>query len=271
MVEGNGGKHRMSQPKIGLSMLYALGDPFSKMAKQLSTAPSKLIEVVDDGYQNLNEKRVQILKENAKNYDLKFSVHAPFADINVASPSKTMLKASMKRLKQSMNFANELNAYLWVFHPGAKSGISSFYPSAEWRQNLESIQELYKTAKDLNLEIAMENLPEKYNFIMKTPEDFERFYAESGLNKIGIVLDTGHAHLEGQIYTFIHQLPKKIAHIHISDNHGITDEHLGLGYGTIDWKQFTNEIKAMGFSRTILTESVFNVLETVEKLKKLFT
>ena len=220
-------------------MLYSLGDPFNKMVKQLSKIPTETVEVVDDGYHALNQKRVQMLRKAATEYKLKFSVHAPFADINVASPSKTMLKTTMKRLKQSIQSAHELNAYLWVFHPGCKSGISSFYPGAEWKQNLSSIQELYITAKDLGIEIAMENLPEKYNFIMKTPEDFNRFYTESGLDKIGIVLDTGHANLEGQIYPFINQLSNKIVHIHISDNHGITDEHLGVGYGNIDWKRFT--------------------------------
>jgi sugar phosphate isomerase/epimerase len=260
----------MPQPKIGLSMLYLLGEPFDKMVKQLSKTPTETIEVVDDGYHALNQKRVQMLRKAATENNLKFSVHAPFADINVASPSKHMLKSSMKRLCQSMQSAHKLNAYLWVFHPGCKSGISSFYPGAEWKQNLSSIQELYKTAKDLGLEIAMENLPEKYNFIMKTPEDFNRFYTESGLDKIGIVLDTGHANLEGQIYPFLQQLPNKIVHVHISDNHGVVDEHLGLGYGNIDWPQFTKTLKSTGFARTVLTESVFNVLETVQKLKQLF-
>jgi sugar phosphate isomerase/epimerase len=260
----------MPQPKIGLSMLYALSEPFIKMVKQLPKAPTKTIELVDDGYHALNIKRVQTLRKISKEYSLEFSVHAPFADINIASPSKTMLKASMKRLQQSLFFAHELNAYLVVLHPGAKSGISSFYPGAEWNQNLSSIQELYETAKKLGIEIALENLPEKYNFIMKTPEDFSRFYKESGLNEIGIVLDTGHANLEGQIYPFIKQLPNKIVHIHISDNHGVTDEHLGLGYGNIDWQQFSRSIKLAGFSRTVLTESVFNVPETVQNLKQLF-
>jgi sugar phosphate isomerase/epimerase len=260
----------MSQPKIGLSMLYMLSEPFSKMVKQLSSVPTKYIEVVDDGYHALSKKRVAVLNQAVKSHSLKYSVHAPFADINVASPSKTMLKASMKRLKLSMQYANDLDAYLWVFHPGYKSGISSFYPGADWKQNQTSIQELDKTATDYGIKIAMENLPEKYNFLMKTPQDFTKFYTETGLTDIGIVLDTGHAYLEAQIQPFLQQLPTKIAHVHISDNHGETDEHLGLGSGSINWQQFTKELKTTGFSGTVLTESVFNVNETLQKLKELF-
>jgi sugar phosphate isomerase/epimerase len=259
----------MSQPKIGLSMLYMLSEPFSKMFSHLSTLPTQYVEVVDDGWHTLSKKRVAKLNEAAKSFRLKYSVHAPFADINVASPSKIMLRASMKRLKQSMKYAHDLNAYLWVFHPGGKSGISAFYPEADWQQNLQSIRELHKTASGLGLNIAMENLPEKYNFLMKTPDDFARFYSETGLEDIGIVLDTGHANLEGQIQPFLEKLPKKIAHVHVSDNHGMTDEHLGLGYGSIDWSQFVKMLKHIGFSGTVLTESVFNAPETLQKVQQL--
>ena len=109
---------------------------------------TRYIEILDDGTHELDKKRVATLKEAAKSYSLEYSLHAPFADINIASPSKTMLNASMKRLKQSMAYANALDAKLWVFHPGAKTGIGQFYPGADWKQNIQSIQELYKAAEE---------------------------------------------------------------------------------------------------------------------------
>jgi sugar phosphate isomerase/epimerase len=260
----------MPKPKIGLSMLYMLSESFDRMNNELPKAETNYIEVVDDGSHTLSKKRVQTLREAAKNYNLKYSVHAPFADVNIASPSETMLKAALKRLHESMQFAVDLDSYLWVFHPGGKSGISAFYPGADWKQNSESIMQIHKWASEYGLKIAMENLPEKYNFLMKTPQDFQRFYKETGLEDIGIVLDTGHAHLEGQITPFLEQVPNKIAHIHISDNHGVIDEHLGLGYGTINWDQFVVKIKKIGFNGTVLTESVYQAQETLQRLKILF-
>jgi len=261
----------MPKPRIGLSMLFTLNEPFRRMAKGLDRAQTNYVEIVDEGYHVLSKKRVNLLNEVAKSHGMKYSVHAPFADINPASLSKPVLRASMKRLKQSMQHAHDLDAYLWVFHPGSKSGISAFYPRADWKQNENSIRELHKTAENLGLTIAMENMPEKYNFLMKTPEDFQRFYNETGLTDIGVVLDTGHANLEGQIQPFLQRIPDKVAHVHVSDNHGEFDEHLGVGYGKIDWKQFAETVKATGFSGTILVESVFNVQESQQKLKALFT
>ncbi len=251
-------------------MLYMLSEPFNIMTKQLVRAGTSFIEVVDDGTHALSKKRVATLNQIAKSKDIHYSVHAPFADINVASPSKTMLKASLNRLKRSMQNAYNLDAYLWVLHPGSKSGISAFYPGADWEQNLGSIRDLHGVASDFGLKMAMENLPGKYNFLMKTPQDFIRFYSETGLEDIGIVLDTGHANLEGQIQPFLRKLPNKIAHIHVSDNYGETDEHLGIGDGSINWEQFVKVLKTIEFSGTVLAESVFGAEETLRKLKQLF-
>jgi len=78
----------MSKVKIGLSMLYCLSEPFGKMVKRLGTVTTPYIEVVDDGLHTLSKKRVAMLNEAAKSSGVKFTVHSPFADINIASPSK---------------------------------------------------------------------------------------------------------------------------------------------------------------------------------------
>ena len=100
----------MSKAKVGVSSLYCLGEPFNRMVKRLGTMQTKYIEILDDGTHELDKKRVTTLKETAKSYDLEYSVHGPFADINIASPSKVILNAAMKRLKQSMAYSNHLGA-----------------------------------------------------------------------------------------------------------------------------------------------------------------
>jgi len=258
----------MSKPKVGVSMLYCLGEPFNRMIKRLGSMQTRYIEILDDGIHELDKKRVATLKEAAKSYDLQYSLHAPFADINIASPSKTMLAASMKRLKQSMVYANEMDAKVWVFHPGAKTGISQFYPNAEYKQNSQSIQELYKTSEEYGLNIALENLPAKYYFLMSTPEEFTHFYRETNL-PVGIVLDVGHANLEGQIQPFFNLLSDKIVHIHASDNDGSDDQHLGIGKGKIDYDYFKETLNKIGYDQTVIIESITNVHESIQKLKQL--
>jgi sugar phosphate isomerase/epimerase len=258
----------MSKAKVGVSMLFCLSEPFNRMVKRLGTMHTRYVEIVDDGTHALSEKRVVTLKEAAKSCGLEYSLHAPFADINIASPSKDMLNASLKRLKQSMAYANKLDAKVWVFHPGAMTGISQFYPGAEWKQNVESIQELYKHAEEYGLNIALENLPGKYWFLMHKPEEFMRFYRETSL-PLGIALDLGHAHIESQEESFFKLLTDKIVHVHASDNDGSDDQHLGIGRGKIDYDWFKQTINRIGYDKAVIIESITNVPESIQKLKRL--
>jgi sugar phosphate isomerase/epimerase len=259
----------MLKPMIGLSMLYCLAEPFSKMTKRLAAVRTSYVEIVDEGLHALNKKRVAALKEIAASKALRYTVHAPFADLNIASPSKAILDATLKRLEESIASASALDARLWVFHPGNQTGVSMFYPGKEWVQNTESIKVLHKIADDYGVNIAFENLPQKYAFIMKSPEDFIKFYKETRLNDIGIVLDIGHANLEGHAEAFLRKLPDKIVEIHVSDNMGDNDQHLGLGYGTIDWTQFRQTLEDIDYDKTIFIESVERVQESLQKLRQL--
>jgi sugar phosphate isomerase/epimerase len=169
-----------------------------------------------------------------------------------------------------MTYAHQLNAELWVLHPGQVTGITPFYPGSDWKQNVQSIGELHKVAKEYGLRIAIENVPQKYGAIMKTTDDFARFYGETGLTDIGIILDTGHANLEAQTERFLTQFPDKIFEMHLSDNMGKSDQHLGIGYGKIDWQQLAQSLKQISFNGIIMIESVFNVPESFVRLQQLF-
>ena len=259
----------MVQPKIGLSMLYCLGKSFNEMTEHLAKVQTNYIEIVDDGLHALNKQRVSMLKDIGAAYGLKYSVHAPFADINIASPSETILEAMFNRLKKSIEHANALDAYLWVFHPGLRSAVSMFYPGADWAQNRETAQSLFKVAKDCGVKIAIENVPEPYPFLMKDVEDFQRFYSEIDAD-IDIVLDIGHANINGQTGNFLTTFADTIVHIHASDNDGSGDQHLGVGYGAVDWKDVVGQLKRNSYDETIVVESFEHVEESVKKLRRLF-
>jgi sugar phosphate isomerase/epimerase len=238
------------------------------MTEYLPETEASHIEIVDDGFHTLNKQRVSVLKNIGESYGLKYSVHAPFADINIASPSKPMLNAMLKRLKKSIICANDLNASVWVFHPGLKTGISMFYPNMDWLQNIETAQSLFKIANDYDVKIAIENVPEPYPFLMKSVEDFKEFYDKID-EDIGLVLDIGHANINGQIELFLKTFADKIVHVHAHDNDGRNDQHLGIGYGNIDWTNIANSLKRTSFNKTVIIESIEHIQDSLLKLKQL--
>ncbi len=256
----------MTDQQIGVSMLHCLSEPFEKMIKQIPKQKTQHVEIVDDGLHTLSKRRVSALKDVGKSYGLEYTVHAPFAGINIASPSKPLLKATIRRLKQSITNASMLDCRLWIFHPAMKTGISMFYPGMDWAKNLEGIRLLSRFASDCRVKAAVENVMEP--FVMKNVEDFERFYRESDCD-IGMVLDTGHAHLNGQLEPFLTKLSDKIVHIHAHDNDGKSDRHLGIGHGTIKWDRFAALVRRTSFNGVVMVEAVEHVEESLDILKRL--
>lgn len=256
---------------IGLSMLFSLGEPFSSMLTHLTQFGVGHIELVDESQHALTQKRVNMLKKISRQHGLEFTVHAPFADINIASPNPVLRRVMLKRLEKSLGYTHQLGSRLWTFHSGWKSGVSEFYPNLDWQLNLRSIKALLTFAKKLDVDVAIENTPEPFHFLVKRMEDFALFYSELGSDvDLGMTLDVAHANTAQQVSGFIDKFSDKIAHVHISDNEGKYDSHKGIGYGKINWKDVATALKRINYRGTVVLESVDHVHESLQVMKQLF-
>jgi len=256
--------------KIGLSMLFCLSEPVKSLVEHLQEVDVTYVELLDEGLHALNSKHVKTLKKLSMSKGLELTLHAPFADINVASPNLVLRRTSLRQLKKSILYASQLDCRLWVFHPGKRTGVSSFYPGLDWKLNIEGIHELLKTARHYGVSIAVENLPEPFPFLMKSVEDFSRFYNDFH-EDLGLAFDIGHANMNKQIKDFATRFSNRITHIHAHDNYGIEDLHLGIGYGNIPWTEVAEAIKKSEYHGTVMLESVDHVGESLQTLRKLFT
>lgn len=259
----------MAKMKIGLSMLFCLGEPFRSLMKRLREVDVSHVELLDEGLHRLENERVKALKRITESQDLKLTLHSPFADINIAASTPILRKTVLKLQKKSIVHAHQLDCQVWVFHPGLRTGVSSFYPGKDWQLNLESVRTLLKFARKHDVEIAIENVPEPHPFLMKSVDDFSRFYDELG-EDVGLTLDIGHANLNNEIPDFIRRFSDKIVHVHISDNDGTSDSHLGIGYGNIDWKNVAEMVKEVEYNNVVVLESVDHVEESLQTLRRLF-
>ncbi len=256
---------------IGLSMLFCLGDPFSSMLEHLTEFDVTYVELVDESEHALNTKRVNILKRIARENGLEFTVHAPFVDINIASPNSELRRVMLKRLKKSLNHARQLRSRQWIFHSGWKSSVSEFYPNLDWQINLRSVRMLFKVAKKLGVEISIENTPEPFHFLVKRMQDFALFYSELGSDfDIDMTLDIAHANTNQQVFGFIEKFADKISHVHISDNEGKYDSHRGIGYGKIDWEEVAEALRHISYKGLVMLESVDHVEESLQVMRGLF-
>ena len=270
MLKTRGHASSHGKPQIGLSTLFCLGEPFPSLLKHLQKVDVRHVEIIDEGSHALNGRRVKALKRVAQSKDLDVTVHAPFAGINIALSSLALRRAILKRLKKSIFYAGQLDCRLWLFHPGLQTGVSHFYPGSDWQVNLDSVRALLKIGRKEGVKIAIENVPGLYPFVLKSVQDFSRFYDELN-DDIGLVLDVAHANLNRQVQHFIRQFSEKIVHMHVSDNDGAYDLHLGIGYGTINWESVAKAVREAKYSNVIMLESIEHVQESLQTLRKLFT
>ena len=259
----------MAKMKIGLSMLFCLGESFQSLVRRLHEVDVRYVELLDEGSHRLENKRIKTLKKIAESKDLKLTLHSPFADINIAAPNPVLRDTILELQKKSILHASQLDCQVWVFHPGLRTGVSLFYPGKDWQLNLESVRTLLRFARRNDVKIAIENVPEPPPFLMKNVEDFSHFYDELG-EDIGLTLDVAHANLNNEIQEFITHFSDKFVHVHVSDNEGVHDSHLGIGYGNIEWERVAEMMKKVGYSNIVVLESVDHVKESLETLRRLF-
>jgi len=259
--------------RIGLSMLFCIGEPFKAVIRRLDKINVEHVEIVDEGPHSLSSRRINMLRRALATRDLSLSVHAPFADINIASTSPTIRYAIMKRLKKSIALSAQLNPEYWVFHPGIQSAIGDALPNLDWEINLRSIRELLREARRYNLKITIENVPDPFPFLLKRVDEFEKLYESLGDDgeDLGITFDVGHANINGQIDEFIKRFRDKIVHTHLHDNNGDSDSHLGIGFGRIDWIRVISALKEANYRGALTIESKDNIEESIQTLKKILS
>ena len=56
--------------------------------------------------------------DRINSYELKYTVHAPFIEVNPASVNPALAKASIDEIKRSVDLANTLDSDIVVIHPG---------------------------------------------------------------------------------------------------------------------------------------------------------
>lgn len=79
----------------------------------------------------------------------------------------------------------------------------------------------------------------------------------------GWCLDTGHMHCCGVPMTDLREVSVPPLSLHVQDNHGAGsgDQHLLPGDGTIDWKEFLDLLKEIGYRGDLVLEAHHQSLE----------
>lgn len=145
------------------------------------------------------------------------------------------------------------------------------------RVNREFFEPMLELAHRWNTGICVENLfPKKcVQYVhddniafAHQPEDLIELVDGIGDDRMGICLDTGHSMCSGiQPSLLAKAFGKRIKVLHIQDSDGSWDQHLGIGYGKVDWKAFMLALKEAGYEGTFSYEAHNAVQKVNEPFK----
>ena len=209
-------------PVIGISSNCCLDLPLADALERLSQHTA-FVEILASGNHSLFD-----FGEIAASYPLRYSVHCPVSDGNIAEPNEKIRRASVEVLAETAETADKINAEVLVIHPGWCMEQHLF--AASEQALLRSVEELGNLQEEYTVRFAVENMGSLPCLHFRTPE-FLQVVREAGL---GFCLDTGHASLNGVLEQFCKEHP---CHLHLHDNDGVQDLHGACGCGRIDFEK----------------------------------
>jgi sugar phosphate isomerase/epimerase len=187
-----------------------------------------------------------------------WSMHAPLypdremgragaPSVNLLHPEKSRRIAAMDEIKRALETADSIPFRNLVVHLGERAD--------EWSPRsieyaLTALEHLGAFAHPLGVRPLVENLTGDPT----TPEHLMEILTIGHLNSIGVCLDLGHAHFTVGIPEAIATLGARIVQVHAHDNHGVKDEHLFPGDGTIDWPATTTALNALATPPAVVLE-----------------
>lgn len=178
-----------------------------------------------------------------------FSMHAPmFPDyemgragapaVNVIHPEKARRIDAMDEIKRALEAAEHIPFRHLIVHLGERE---DGWSQRTMEYSLTALEHLGAFARPLGVKVLVENLTNQAT----TPEHLISILDIGHLDNIGVCLDLGHANMTVGIPEAISVLGARILSMHVHDNHGMKDEHLWPGDGSIDWAMTTKMLKAL--------------------------
>jgi sugar phosphate isomerase/epimerase len=200
-------------------------EKFGAMAREISGKFDRW-EMIVEGTLRLPEIEKE-LEEFMGSHELRFSVHSPISDINLASVNPSALEMAMREMKAAIGITGRLGIGPFTIHMGYVGPLTVLDKDRARKIARKSMLEIDRFAIDNNVVIAVENMPATRWAILTEPGEIMDLIEGT---EAGICFDLGHANISGCIDGFM-ELSGHFRNVHLHDNHGKYDEHLVLGGG----------------------------------------
>ncbi len=233
-----------------------------------------LESLVDDGFKliELNNRTIQIkfgesdiekLNKSKEKYGLTYTIHSEVTDL--LHPDNLVNDHQIGILKSEIKYGARFGVKNIVFH------LPDYLEFEKDKNRIDKLfSELLEFGEKYDVHLSFEN---DSKGPWANPDNLLYFFEK--FDKLKHNLDIGHLHkavyhkLVISEEDYVEKLGKYVNYMHIDDNNGKDDEHLGLGSGTINIDFVVSAIKKIN-PEYIVAESfdINEAIKTREILKK---
>jgi len=181
------------------------------------------------------------------------SLHAPFGhDVNITSPDAAHRRAALDHLHRATEALAILGGTLYVIHPGGEDQRWVWERDLRMSLAVEGLLEVAAGCHAQGLTLVLETpLP---HLLGGSLDDFSWILDRLPREGIGVCVDTSHCSLGGFLFDAVSRFGERLVHVQVSDNRGVTDDHLPPGQGIIDWSRFRQALVGVGYRGVFMLE-----------------
>ena len=189
------------------------------------------------------------------------SVHAPVGErfaggrwsqpYTLASADTEIRTRAVEEAERALHIARRIPYGILVTH----LGVARTQPPTTTdnsrdgaRRSIEALQEI---GAPLGVRIAVEIIANELSQPGSLVHFVEDVIEPAG---VGICLDFGHAHIDGDLLDAIDTVSEHLIATHLHDNRGRRDDHLVPFDGSIDWAAALTAVQKVGYDGTLMFE-----------------
>ena len=167
----------------------------------------------------------------------------------LSSPEASVREKSKEGMRTSLGNAAELGASAVLLVPAVVNEEVSYEDAM--KRSREGIEDLLKTAEELKVVIAVENV---WNKFLLSPIEFAEYVDSFESDYLKAYFDVGNILLYGYPEQWIRTLGKRMVKVHLKDFRVSDRSFVYLLQGNVNWKAVMTALKEVGYDDYLTAE-----------------
>jgi hexulose-6-phosphate isomerase len=181
--------------------------------------------------------------------ELPSVMHTALWQKPLSSPDEETRQAGLANLRSTIDTAKAVGATTVLVVPAVVTETQPYRQTYEL--SLRSLREIAPYAEGQNIQLAVENV---WNRFLLSPKEMEEFLSEVGSSHVGLYFDCGNILAYGYPQLWIRELGHLIRKVHVKDFDTQSRTFKHLLQGSVNWPEVRLALREIGYDDYLTAE-----------------